>query len=124
MPQGLEKLIFKQGYCYLANMNPTYKSKPGKVRPVVVVQASELIDADIPGVVALPITSQIQKPDLLRVHILPTAYLRIKTESDVLINQVLTLDQSLFLQELGRIEADDFQKIMNGLKFLLGIRNF
>ena len=39
-------LIVKKGYCYLADMNPPRLSKPGKVRPVVVIQSQDTLDVE------------------------------------------------------------------------------
>ena len=121
MQRVLEKFMIKQGHCYVANLNPTYKSKPGKVRPVVVVQCNDVMDQAEPGIVVVPLTSKVKDPNIMRVALIPSAHLRIKSPSDVLINQILTLDRSLFLEELGPVDTEDFNKIQIGLKFLLGL---
>lgn len=42
-----------------ANLNPAHGREIGKIRPVLIVQADELIDADTPMVVVLPLTTHV-----------------------------------------------------------------
>jgi mRNA-degrading endonuclease toxin of MazEF toxin-antitoxin module len=37
------------GHLYAADMNPSIRSKPGKFRPVVVIQSTAVIDAGSPA---------------------------------------------------------------------------
>ncbi len=37
-----------RGEVWLANLNPTRGTEPGKTRPVLIVQAQALLDANIP----------------------------------------------------------------------------
>lgn len=106
------------GHLYTADMNPPIRSKPGKVRPVVVVQSTTVIDAGSPGIVVLPTTSRIRAENPLRVH-LPKSWAGNTVASDVLVDQVHTLDRSLFKRELGKIPPDRMTRIVEGLALLL-----
>lgn len=98
-----------------------FKSKPGKIRPVVVIQSTDTLRAQSSGVVVIPLTSKLGVSDALRVHISPDPGLKLDRPSLALINQILTLDKSLILKELGMISPVDLGKIMDGIKFLLNI---
>ena len=111
--------MIKRGYCYLVDMNPPRRSKPGKVRPVVVIQSSDTLETGSPGVVIIPLTSKLSEENILRVRIAPSAFLNIGKESDALLDQVHTIDRSLFLKELGPLGSQDFQKVEVGVRFLL-----
>lgn len=118
--QDSKPLSIEQGHCYLVDMNPPRKSKPGKIRPVVVVQSSDTLQAGSPGVVIVPLTSKIREGNVLRIRIRPAAGLRLQQPSDCLLDQLHTIDRSLFLQELGVVSTEDFQRIEEGIRFLMG----
>ena len=115
-----KEIIIKQGHCYLVDMNPGRRSKPGKIRPVVVIQSSDTLEAGSPGVVVVPLTTQLQEGNILRLRIIPAKNLAMQKTSDALLDQVHTIDRSLFLKELGPLDAESFEKIQNGIHFLLG----
>lgn len=98
-------------------MNPRIRSKPGKVRPVV-VQSTAVIDAGSPGIVIVPTTSHLVDENPLRVH-LPAGVAGNTVASDVLVDQVHTFDRDLFRKELGRLPADRMRRIVEGLSLLL-----
>lgn len=109
------------GCCYLVDMNPPRRSKPGKVRPVVVIQSEDTILAGSPGVVIVPLTSKTGEENILRVRIKSSRDIRLSKVSDTLIDQIHTIDRDLFLAELGRISRDEFARIRNGVRFLLDL---
>lgn len=110
----------EQGYCYIVDMNPPRKSKPGKIRPVVVVQSSDTLKAGSPGVVVVPLTTQLKDENILRIRVMPSKDLRLRKNSDALLDQIHTVDRSLFIEELGPLDVRDFAKVENGIRFLLG----
>lgn len=110
----------KKGVCYLVDMNPGRKSKPGKVRPVVVIQSSDTLEAGSLGVVVVPCTSVLKAGNVLRFRLVPSPILSIQKPSDVLLDQIHTVDRTLFLKELGPLDPVDWSKIEEGIKFLLG----
>jgi mRNA interferase MazF len=113
-------LNIKQGFCYLVDMNPPRKSKPGKIRPVVTLQSSDTLEIGSPGVVATPCTTQHQKENILRFQLQPHPGLHLEKPSDVLLDQIHTIDRTLFGKELGPVSQRDWIKIMDGVRFLLG----
>ncbi len=110
----------EQGYCYVVDMNPPRRSKPGKIRPVVVIQASDTLEAGSPGVVVVPLTTQLRDGNILRVRLDPSNTLEVKQPSDVLLDQVHTIDRSFFIECLGPVAPVSFEKIQDGVRFLLG----
>ncbi len=100
-------------------MNPGRRSKPGKIRPVIVIQSSDTLDAGSPGVVIVPCTSKLGSANILRCRLTPSRTLRLVKTSDILLDQIHTIDRSLFLQELGPVDDLVWRKIEAGIKFLL-----
>lgn len=118
--QNSKTIPIEQGACYLVDMNPPRRSKPGKIRPVIVLQTSDTVKAGSPGVVIVPLTTQLKEENILRVRITPSQELRLSKASDALLDQLHTIDRSLFLEEVGVIPHSLFEKIQEGVKFLLG----
>lgn len=114
-----EILAIEQGRCYLVDMNPPRRSKPGKVRPVVVIQATDTINGGTPGVVVVPLTTRTHEENILRIPLTPSPALKVSKTSDVLLDQVHTIDRKLFLKDLGEVPPHIFAKIRAGVRFLL-----
>lgn len=111
--------MIEQGRCYLVDMNPPRKSKPGKVRPVVVIQSTDTILAGTPGIVIVPLTTQLAETNVLRVRVKKSPQLHLQKDSDALLDQVHTVDRGLFIENLGETPQDSFKSISEGLQFLL-----
>lgn len=101
-------------------MNPPRLSKPGKIRPVVVIQSSDTLRAGSPGVVVVPLTSRLKDENILRLRLNPSPELKLQKPSDILLDQVHTIDRSLFLDSLGPVPPSSWKKIEEGVRFLLG----
>jgi mRNA interferase MazF len=114
-----EKFAIKQARCYLADMNPPRKSKPGKIRPVIVIQASDVIAAGTSGIVVVPLTTRTEDEHILRVRVDPSKGLGLKKPSDALLDQIHTIDRVLLIEDLGEIPPGIFAKIRDGVRFLL-----
>lgn len=95
-------LTIKRWHVYSVDLEPRVGTKPGKQRPCVAIQPNEFAEAGLKSTVILPLTSKTIKGDLfpLRIHI-PRGIAGLKEPSDILIDQVLAWDNSLFRQELG-----------------------
>ena len=64
----------KRGEIWLADLNPRQGTKPGKTRPVLIVQAQALLDADHPSTLVIPLTTNVVEDAApLRVKISPSA---------------------------------------------------
>ncbi len=48
-----------RGEVWLANLDPTHGTEPGKTRPVLVVQAQALLDANHPSALIIPLTTSL-----------------------------------------------------------------
>ena len=104
--------MLERGGIYLANLNPSKRDEPGKIRPVLVVQANALNQVEHPTVVVLPLTTAlVDKSFPLRYRL--DARDRLHQSSDILCDQIraislsrITSDQltSLHLSELLEIE--------------------
>ena len=83
----------RRGEVWTANLNPSRGREIGKIRPVVIMQADELIDAGTPMVIVLPLTTRIYAEfKVWRVSI--PARDRLKDPCQVVVDQPRTLDRA------------------------------
>lgn len=83
--------MLRRGEIWLANLNPGRGTEPGKVRPVLIVQCQDLLDAGHPSTLIVPLTTRLiddAEPLRLRVQ----AQGRLPQDSDLLIDQLRAID--------------------------------
>ena len=91
----------RRWHLYVVDLEPRVGTKPGKRRPCVAVQPDELAAAGLPSTVILPITTRIVSDAFpLRVRV-PRGTCGLSADSDVLVDQMLAWDNTLFRRELG-----------------------
>ena len=101
-----------RGEIWLAKLNPQRGTEPGKVRPVLVVQAQVLLDERHPSTLIVPLTNGLlDDAEPLRVRINQGEGL--ERESDAMIDQLRAIDNKRFVDgplrrlgpgELGEVD--------------------
>ena len=82
---------------WLANLNPMRGTEPGKTRPVLIVQAQALLDANHPSTLIIPLTTTlIEDAEPLRLRVAVSGQLR--HDSDLLIDQLRAIDNRRLMQ--------------------------
>lgn len=108
----------KKWRVYVANLNPRMGTEPGKVRPVVVVQ-TDLLNGVHPSTVVCPITAKTRpQARFLRVH-LAAGEAGLKKPSDIMVDQIRTIDNRRFLALLGAISRRNQARLASSLRILL-----
>jgi mRNA interferase MazF len=108
----------KKFYIYWADLNPRIGTEPGKKRPVVVIQTN-LLNNTHPSTLVCPITTQvIEDVSILRVH-LSENETSLKKNSDILVDQIRSIDNRRFIHEIGRICTHHERKLLENLTVLL-----
>ena len=111
----------RRGRLYVVDFNPRLKTKPGKVRPAVVVQDDLLNEAGYPSTVVMPITSKLADTDTpLRLR-LPAGVAGLDRESDVLVAQLIAVANESFRKELGALPAGLADLLAGKLRSVLGL---
>ena len=88
--------IFNHGEVWLANLNPTKGTEPGKTRPVLILQNQTLLDVKHPSTLIIPLSTQlIEDAQPLRFRIL--AQDKLEKDSDLLIDQLRAIDNRRLL---------------------------
>ena len=91
-----------QWHLYVVDIEPRVGTKPGKQRPCLAVQPTEFSEGGLESTVVLPLTTQLSTGNgfPLRVRV-PKGTCGLKRDSDVLVDQILSWDNSLFRRDLG-----------------------
>ena len=93
----------RRSHLYVVDFNPRVKTKPGKIRPAVVVQDDLLNDAGYPSTIVVPITTKLADTETpLRLR-LAAGTAGLDRDSDVLVAQVLAVANESFRKELGAL---------------------
>ena len=100
-------LEIRRWHVYLVDLNPRVGTKPGKLRPCVVVQDDFLNEVSHPSTVILPMTSkQVTKENNPLRIFLPKGEAGLETDSIVLVDQFLAWDNQRFKKHLGELTLD------------------
>ena len=83
--------MYNRGEIWLANLNPGRGTEPGKIRPVLIIQCQELLEAFHPSTLIIPLTTNlIDAAEPLRLRI--PAEENLSQDSDLLIDQIRAID--------------------------------
>lgn len=108
----------KQFDIWLANLNPSKGTEPGKTRPVAIVQ-TDLLNEAHPSTLICPITTNVKPSiDLLRVHLKATQLDKI---SDILVDQIRAIDNQRLIKKLGQLNKTQQVKLKENLRIVLDL---
>lgn len=108
----------KQFDIWLADLNPSRGTEPGKTRPVVIIQTDLLNDQHLSTIIC-PITTNIQPGiDLLRVHLRKS---QLDKSSDILVDQIRAIDNKRLLQKIGQLTALQIRTLKRNIKIVLDL---
>jgi len=108
----------KQYDIWLADLNLSRGTEPGKTRPVVIIQTNLLNDTHLSTVVC-PKTSSVQTEiNLLRIHLKKG---QLDKLSDVLVDQIRAIDNKRFIKKVGQLNKDQIMKIKDNIRIVLDL---
>jgi mRNA interferase MazF len=111
----------RRGEIWTANLNPSRGHEIGKIRPVLIVQADELIDAGTPMVVVLSLTTQVHTEFKLWRITIP-ARDRLKEPCQVVIDQPRALDRARVGEgPLTTLTRSELASVERSLRVVLGM---
>jgi mRNA interferase MazF len=103
---------------WLADLNPSRGTEPGKTRPVVVLQTDLLNEAHLSTIICPISTNVLPDVDLLRVHLNRN---QLDKLSDILVDQIRAIDNKRLLQKLGELTKDQRLKLKENLRIVLDV---
>lgn len=109
----------KRGHLYVIDFNPRIKTKPGKLRPALVLQSDLVNEAGYPSTIVIPTTTRlIENPGILRLR-LKKGQGGIVRDSDLLLGQTIAVANESFRQEIGALPNDLMEEIENRIRIIL-----
>ena len=109
---------FKQFDIWLADLNPTIGTEPGKTRPVVIIQTDLLNEIHLSTIIC-PITTNVKpEAEILRLHLKKT---QLPKPSDVLVDQPRAIDNKRFIKRLGKLSPEQAGLLKSNLKIVLDL---
>jgi mRNA interferase MazF len=110
----------RQFEIWIADLNPTLGTEPGKVRPVIIVQ-TDLLNKHHPSSIICPITTNVQKDsEILRVH-LKKGSSDLNDPCDIMIDQPRAIDNKRLIKKVSVAPAEVISKIQTNLKILFDL---
>ena len=108
----------KQYDIWLADLNPTRGTEPGKTRPVVIIQTDLLNDTHLSTLIC-PITTNVKADiELLRVHLKKDQLSKL---SDILVDQIRAIDNTRLIKRLGKLNKDQVITLKENIKVVLDL---
>ena len=103
---------------WLADLNPSRGTEPGKTRPVVVLQTDLLNETHLSTIICPISTNVLPDVDILRVHL---NWNQLDKLSDILVDQIRAIDNKRLLQKLGELTKDQRLKLKENLRIVLDV---
>lgn len=111
----------KRGRLYVVDFNPRVKTKPGKLRPAVVLQSDLVNEAGYPSTIVIPTTTRlVDDPGILRLRIEKDQG-GLARDSDLLLGQLIAVANESFRQEIGALPDDLMDEVEKRVRIILGL---
>ncbi len=103
---------------WLADLNSSRGTEPGKTRPVVVIQTDLLNNTHLSTLVCPISTNVLPDLDILRVHLNKN---QLDKLSDILVDQIRAIDNKRLLYKLGELTKKQREKLKVNLRIVLDV---
>ena len=114
-------MIINQYEIWIADLEPRFGTKSGKVRPIVVIQ-TDLLNNLHPSTIICPITTNVNpESEILRVH-LKKGTSNLKVDCDILIDQIRAIDNKRLSKRLGKLPENIIAEIKNNISVVLDLQ--
>ena len=111
----------RRGEVWTANLNPNKGRETGKIRPVVIFQEDRLIEAGLPTVIVIPLTTQLRRGlEPLRVAV--KARDRLEQDCHVMTEQIRAVDRARIGDgPLTKLSSQEMANLERSLMATLGL---
>ncbi len=111
----------KRGHVYIVDFNPRVRTKPGKLRPAVVLQSNLVNEAGYPSTIVIPTTTRlVEKPGILRLH-MEKGQAGLDRDSDLLLGQLIAVANTSFRQEIGVLSGATMRELESRVRIILNL---
>ncbi|OGQ82228.1 MAG: hypothetical protein A3F90_10335 [Deltaproteobacteria bacterium RIFCSPLOWO2_12_FULL_60_19] len=110
-----------RGHLYVIDFNPRVRTKPGKLRPAVVVQSDIVNEAGYPSTIVIPTTTRlVDDPGILRLR-LKKGEGGLAHESDLLVGQLIAVANESFRREIGALPDHLMEELERRVRIILSL---
>ena len=113
--------MIKRGELYYADLSPVVGSEQGGIRPVLVVQ-NDVGNRYSPTVIAVAVTSKLEKARLPTHIELTGECFGLSRNSVILLEQIRTLDKRRLKDRIGSLPTGVMERVDDALKISLGFK--
>ncbi len=107
---------------WLANLDTSIGTEPGKTRPVLIVQ-TDVLNNIHPSTLICPITTNVKlESHILRVH-LKKGIGKVKENCDIMIDQLRAIDNKRLIKKMGDLPDDISQRVKENIKIVLDLED-
>ena len=110
--------MYKRGEIILVNLNPQKNNEAGKIRPCVVLSATE-VNEILELLTVVPCTTNLLGEGLFRVNL--NTRDKLEKQCEAMIEQIRGISHKRVLGSLGFVNAKELTKIETGIKALLAL---
>jgi len=111
----------KRRHLYIIDLNPRMRTKPGKLRPAVVLQADLVSEAGYPSTIVIPTTTRlVENPGILRLRIRKGEG-GLARDSDLLLGQLIAVANESFRQEIGVLPGNLMDELDKRIRIILNL---
>jgi mRNA interferase MazF len=111
----------KRGHLYIVDFNPRIKTKPGKLRPALMLQSDLINEAGYPSTIVIPTTTRpIENAGILRFR-LKKGQGGVARDSDLLLGQLIAVANESFRQEIGSLPNAFMEEVENRMRIVLSL---
>ena len=113
--------VVRRGQIWVGNLNPNRGREVGKVRPVLVIQADWLSEAQSRTVVVLPLSAEVRR-ETEPLRIVVSARDGLREDSQILVDQPRTLDRERIGEgPLATLSRDEMARVERNLLAVIGM---
>ncbi len=110
-----------RGRLYIVDFNPRIKTKPGKLRPALVLQSDLANEAGYPSTLVIPTTARlVENPGVLRLRV-RKGQGSLGRDSDLLLGQLIAVANESFRQEIGTLPVPLMEEVENRIRIILSL---
>lgn len=112
-----------RGQIYYADLEPSFGSEQGGIRPVLIIQ-NDMGNKYSPTTIIAAITAKIYTKHNIPTHHMISSTIGLKTDSIVLLEQIRTIDKARLRGYVGIVDRLDMKQIESKLVISLGINMY
>jgi len=110
----------KQYEIWIADLNPSTGSEPGKIRPVVIIQSDLLNKSGHSSTIACSVSSQHKEGvSFIRLAVEPTTDNGLLKKSYILCDQIRAIDMKRLMGRIGTLNEEGITRLNESIKAIL-----